>query len=86
MHPVLYQITAQHRNMMMRALSPQNEHIHLETADHPPGLLHPLPPLAGINWSDDDDDHYDYDSDFSIDPVYGFDSSDYENQAEYYGL
>ncbi|SJL05450.1 uncharacterized protein ARMOST_08817 [Armillaria ostoyae] len=81
-------ITAQHHNMMMRALSPQNEHIHLETENHSPGLLHPLPPLAGIsfNWRDDDDDYYHYDSDFSIDPIYGFDSSDYENQAEYYGL
>ncbi|KAK0456743.1 hypothetical protein EV421DRAFT_1754487 [Armillaria borealis] len=82
-------VTAQHHSMMTRALTHQNERIQLETADHPPGLLHPLPPLTGnsFDWPDDDDyDDYYSDSDFYIDPVYGFDSSDYDNQAEYYGL
>ncbi|KAK0198177.1 hypothetical protein F5146DRAFT_1018554 [Armillaria mellea] len=87
------EVTAQHHSMMTLALTHQNcnERIHLETADHPPSLLHPLPPLTGnsFNWLDDDDyydyhDH-DYDSDFSIDSAYGFDSSDYDNQTEYYG-
>ncbi len=87
-------VTAQHHNMMTLALSHQNERIHLETADHPPGLLHPLPPLTGnsFNWPYDDDDHYDYhDSDYDSDSdlyfdEYGFDTFDYENHAEYYGF
>ncbi|PBL01284.1 hypothetical protein ARMGADRAFT_1007293 [Armillaria gallica] len=83
------EVTAQHHSMMTLALTHQKERIHLETADHPPGLLHPLPPLTGnsFDWpADDDYDDYYSDSDFDIDPVYGFDSSDYDNQAEYYGL
>ncbi|KAK0478215.1 hypothetical protein IW261DRAFT_1482417 [Armillaria novae-zelandiae] len=36
-------ITAQHHSVMALALTHQNERIHLETVDHPPGLLHHFP-------------------------------------------
>ncbi|KAK0208072.1 hypothetical protein DFS33DRAFT_1301032 [Desarmillaria ectypa] len=78
------EVTAGLHRSMSRALGPQDERIHVETKDPSPGLLYPLPPGNYFDWSDDNEDYYD--SDFAIDPIYGFDSSDYENQAEYWGL
>ncbi|KAK0464882.1 uncharacterized protein EV420DRAFT_926076 [Desarmillaria tabescens] len=76
------EVPARYHRSMSRTLGPQDERIHVEAKDHLPGLLCPPPPVYSFQWSDDDEDYYD--SDFDIDSVYGFDSSDYENQAEYY--
>ncbi|KAK0462423.1 uncharacterized protein EV420DRAFT_1639641 [Desarmillaria tabescens] len=76
------EVTARHhRRMLLASLGPQDERIHVETTDLPPGLLYPLPTNKLFDWSDHDEEDY-YDSDVAIDSIYGFDSSDYESLSE----
>ncbi len=51
---------------MSQLFGPQDEQIHVEARDHPPGLLYPLPPEKYFHWTDyyydsDDDFGWDYD-------------------------
>ncbi len=67
-------VTAQHHRGMMCALGPQDERIRVEVEDHPPGLFRLLPLENFADWSDDDDDYWNWNersSDFE-----GIDSSD----------
>ncbi|KAK0462429.1 uncharacterized protein EV420DRAFT_1639646 [Desarmillaria tabescens] len=77
------EVTARHRRrMLLASLGSQDERIHVETTDLPPGLLYPLPTKKLFDRSDHDEEDY-YDSDVAIDSIYGFDSSDYEYLVEY---
>ncbi|KAK0462427.1 uncharacterized protein EV420DRAFT_1761651 [Desarmillaria tabescens] len=72
------EVTAQHRRRMLLAfLGPQDERIHVETTDLPPGLLFPLPTKKLFDQSDHDEEDY-YASDVAT-----IDSSDYESLVEY---
>ncbi|SJL05453.1 uncharacterized protein ARMOST_08820 [Armillaria ostoyae] len=60
------EVSAHLYGSMSQLFGPQDEQIHIEARDHPPGLLYPLPPQKSFHWTyyyydSDDDFGWDYD-------------------------